>query len=111
MLGRGVAFPPKSYPTGNRMRSFSTALFSLGAILLCGPQPALAQPVAVPTRPVIAPARPATAPGPRAASCHAGMSFDRFLTELKAQAVAGGVSQRAMAEAGPYLVYDQGIVN
>jgi lytic murein transglycosylase len=39
------------------------------------------------------------------------MSFDRFLTELKAQAVASGVSQRAMAEAGPYLVYDQGIVN
>jgi len=39
------------------------------------------------------------------------MSFDRFLTELKSQAVAAGVSQRAIAEAAPYLVYDQGIVN
>jgi len=57
-----------------------------------------------------APARPA-APSPRAASCHNGQSFDRFLTELKQQAVAAGVSQRALSEAAPYLVYDQGIVN
>ena len=48
---------------------------------------------------------------PRAAACHNGMSFDRFLAELKQQAVAAGVSQRAIAEASPYLVYDQGIVN
>ena len=39
------------------------------------------------------------------------MSFDRFLADLKQQAVAAGVSQRAIAEASPYLVYDQGIVN
>ncbi len=39
------------------------------------------------------------------------MSFDRFLTDLKQQAVAAGVSQRTIAEASPYLVYDQGIVN
>jgi lytic murein transglycosylase len=39
------------------------------------------------------------------------MSFDRFLADLKQQAVAAGVSQRTMAEAAPYLVYDQGIVN
>ena len=39
------------------------------------------------------------------------MTFDRFLAELKQQAVAAGVSQRAIAEASPYLVYDQGIVN
>jgi lytic murein transglycosylase len=39
------------------------------------------------------------------------MSFDRFLADLKQQAVAAGVSQRALAEAAPYLVYDQGIVN
>jgi lytic murein transglycosylase len=57
-----------------------------------------------------APARPA-APSPRAAACHNGMSFDRFLSDLKQQAVADGVSQRALAEATPYLVYDQGIVN
>ena len=30
---------------------------------------------------------------------------------MKQQAVAAGVSQRALAEASPYLVYDQGIVN
>jgi lytic murein transglycosylase len=30
---------------------------------------------------------------------------------LKQQAIAAGVSQRAIAEASPYLVYDQGIVN
>ena len=39
------------------------------------------------------------------------MSFDRFLADLKQRAVAEGVSQRALAAAAPYLVYDQGIVN
>src|SRR5260370_39459796 len=39
------------------------------------------------------------------------MSFDRFLADLKQQAAAAGVSQRTLAEASPYLVYDQGIVN
>ncbi len=48
---------------------------------------------------------------PRAASCHNGQSFDRFLAELKQKAVAAGVSQPTIAEAAPYLVYDQGIVN
>jgi lytic murein transglycosylase len=57
------------------------------------------------------PARPVAAPVPRGAACHNGMSFDRFLTELKQQAVAAGVSQRTIAETSPYLVYDQGIVN
>jgi len=75
------------------MRKFSTARFLPGAVLLailCGPQQASAQ---------------------KGASCHAGMSFDRFLADLKQQAVAAGVSQRAIAEASPGLVYDQGIVN
>jgi lytic murein transglycosylase len=91
------------------MRSFWTARFFLvflGASLLailCGPWPALAQPIA-------APAKPIAAPSPRAASCHNGMSFDRFLADVKTQAVAAGVS-RAIAEAAPNLVYDQGIVN
>lgn len=62
-----------------------------------------------------APAKPAgpkaTSPSPRAASCHNGASFDRFLAEVKQQAVAAGVSQRTLAQAAPYLVYDQGIVN
>ena len=53
----------------------------------------------------------ARAPSPRAAACHNGMSFDRFLADLKQQAVAEGVSQRALGEAAPYLVYDQSIVN
>src|SRR5579872_4357182 len=58
-----------------------------------------------------APTRAKAAPVPRAASCHNGASFDRFLDELKKRAVAEGVSERAIAEASPYLVYDQGIVN
>jgi lytic murein transglycosylase len=57
------------------------------------------------------PAKPAAAPSPRAAACHNGASFERFLGELKQQAAAAGVSSRALAEASPYLVYDQSIVN
>ncbi|TMJ17897.1 MAG: lytic murein transglycosylase, partial [Alphaproteobacteria bacterium] len=79
---------------------FGATLFALW----CGPKPAAAQPVP-------APARPTAAPSPRAASCHNGANFDRFLADLKQQAAAAGVSQRALAEAAPYLVYDQGIVN
>jgi lytic murein transglycosylase len=56
------------------------------------------------------PARTAAAPRGGAA-CHNGMSFDRFLAGLEQQAVAAGVSQRAIAEAGAEMVYDQGIVN
>jgi lytic murein transglycosylase len=85
----------------------------------------LAQPAPAPARP--APARPAAAqplppaagvagqaagpPARRGAACHNGMPFDRFLAELKQQAVAAGVSQRALAAASPYLTYDQSIVN
>lgn len=39
------------------------------------------------------------------------MSFDRFLADLKQKAIAAGVSQNAIADAAPGLVYDQGIVN
>jgi lytic murein transglycosylase len=74
------------------------------AILLFAPLLALAQPIITSTRPVVAPA-------PRGASCHAGMNFERFLADLKAQALKAGVSASAIAEASPYLVYDQGIVN
>src|SRR5258707_9427551 len=91
----------------NDMRSLSTAPFLVGAVLLailCGLQQASAQPIA-------APARPVATPSQRGASCHNGMSFDRFLADLKQQAIAAGVSQRTIAEASPYLVYDQGIVN
>src|SRR5229473_2297788 len=101
------SFPANCRPTGNRMRKFSTARFFLGAVLfviLCGPQQASAQLAAPPARPVATPSQ-------RGAACHNGMSFDRFLADLKQQAVAAGVSQRTIAEASPYLVYDQGIVN
>ena len=47
----------------------------------------------------------------RGSTCHGGQSFDQFLATLKQDAVAAGVSQRAIAEASPYMVYDQGIVN
>src|SRR5258707_361092 len=95
------------HPTGNDMRRFSTALFLVGAVLLamwCGLQQASPHPIPPPARPVAAPV-------PRGPACHNGMSFDRFLADLKQQAVAAGVSQRTVAEATPYLVYDQGIVN
>ncbi|MEH2591801.1 lytic murein transglycosylase [Bradyrhizobium sp. AZCC 1721] len=84
---------------------------SSSAIAQTAPSPVLSAP-----RPVVAPAPgqqpPAAAPrAPRAAACHNGLSFDRFLADLKQQAAAEGVSQRTLAEAAPYLVYDQGIVN
>ena len=90
------------------------------AASLCLPSLAVAQPAPGPVRasprPVVAPAPgqqpPAAAPrAPRVAACHNGQSFDRFLADLKQQAVAEGVSQRALTEAAPYLVYDQSIVN
>ena len=45
------------------------------------------------------------------ASCHNGMSFPQFLSSLEQDAQKAGVSRRAIAEAAPYMVYDQGIVN
>jgi lytic murein transglycosylase len=97
------------------MQGFSMTRFLPGAVVLalsCGPQPAPAQQLfPAPARPTAAPARPPAAPSPRAASCHNGASFDRFLADLKQQAAAAGVSQSALSEAAPYLVYDQGIVN
>jgi lytic murein transglycosylase len=105
------------------MRKLSTTRLLPGVALLAavwGLHPAWAQqPFAAPARPIAAaPAPPvaaaprqATSPSPRAASCHNGASFERFLAELKQQAIAAGVSQRTIAEASPYLVYDQGIVN
>jgi len=45
------------------------------------------------------------------ARCHNGQTFDQFLAQLKQDAVAAGVSQRAIAAASPGMVYDQGIVN
>ena len=75
------------------MRNRSLTRFLPGALLLAvlaAPYPAAAQ---------------------SGASCHGGMSFDRFLAGLKQQASEAGVSPRALAEASPEMVYDQGIVN
>src|SRR5260370_5912752 len=95
------------------MQRFSMTRFLPGAVMLalsCGPEQAPAQQLfPAPARPATAPVRPP--PSPRAASCHNGASFDRFLADLKQQAAAAGVSQSALSEAAPYLVYDQGIVN
>ena len=85
---------------------FTCLLGVIGFALLCGA--ASAQPRA-PGFP--APVRAKTTAVPRAASCHNGANFDRFLADLKQQALAAGVSQRAINEAAPYLIYDQGIVN
>ena len=96
------------------MRKLSTTLFFGVTFLaiLSGPQQPSAQPAVALPRATAAPTRPIAAPAPRGgAVCHNGMTFDRFLADLKQQAAAAGVSQRALAEASPYLVYDQGIVN
>jgi lytic murein transglycosylase len=91
-----------------------SSMILFGATLLAflgGPQQASAQLLPAPAKPQAAAAKPPSAPSPRAASCHNGAGFERFLADLKQQALAAGVSPRAMAEAAPYLVYDQGIVN
>src|SRR3954469_4132810 len=87
-----------------------TAIATVAASLALsfGASAQLAPPLA---KPVAISPKPAAAPSSRAAACHNGMSFDRFLADLKQQAVAAGASQRAVNEAAPYLVYDQGIVN
>jgi lytic murein transglycosylase len=72
---------------------------------------ASAQYAPLPARPAVVAPRPVTTPSARAASCHNGASFERFLADLKQRAIADGVSQRAIAAASPYLTYDQGIVN
>src|ERR1700721_2420263 len=104
MPGTPMPISPIPWP-GLRMVAASFALS------LAFSSAALAQLAPAPARPVAASPRPAAAPAQRAASCHNGLSFERFLADLKQQALAAGVSQRAMAEASPYLVYDQGIVN
>src|ERR1700730_10365008 len=46
----------------------------------------------------------------QAASCRTTATFERWLDEVKREAIAQGVSQRAIASASPYLVYDQRII-
>lgn len=97
------------------MQVFSSGLPAIAAVAasLALPAPLAAQemrPAAGP--PAIASSiRPAPALFPRAASCHNGASFERFVSELKQRARAEGVSAHAIAEASPDLVYSQGIVS
>ncbi len=52
------------------------------------------------------PATPASA-----SDCRTDGSFESWLSRFKAEARAQGISQHAIDEASPYLVYDQRIVN
>jgi len=102
---------------GRRLTLVAAALLFSSAASAQFQQPQPARPAAAPRPAASAPSAPAaprpvaTAPSSRAASCHGGASFDKFLTDLKQRAVSEGVSQRTLAYAAPYLVYDQGIVN
>jgi lytic murein transglycosylase len=46
-----------------------------------------------------------------AASCRSNTGFDAWIAAFRQEAVSQGISQRTLAAAAPYLVYDQGIVN
>jgi lytic murein transglycosylase len=46
-----------------------------------------------------------------AAPCRTAGSFDQWLANFKQEALAQGISRNAIAQASPFLVYDQRIVN
>jgi lytic murein transglycosylase len=46
-----------------------------------------------------------------AAPCRTSGPYDKWLADFEREAIAQGVSQRAIAAAAPYLTYDQRIVN
>jgi lytic murein transglycosylase len=50
-------------------------------------------------------------PASQAASCRKDQPFETWLSDLIREAQSKGVSQRTIAAAQPYLVYDQSIVN
>jgi lytic murein transglycosylase len=85
-----------------------TVVTAIAAAVAFSAQALAQQPFPEPMR---AAPRPAAMPSPRAAACHNGENFERFLGRLKQQAIDAGASQRAISEASPYLIYDQGIVN
>ncbi len=98
--------------SGVRIAAIGAATFALSSMATAQqPLPWNTRPAAAPHSATAAPRAPAAGAPRGGAACHNGMSFDRFLAELKQKAVAAGVSQRAIAEASPGLVYDQGIVN
>ena len=49
--------------------------------------------------------------GAAPANCHNTGNFEAWLTKFKQEAEAQGISRGAIAEASPYMVYDQRIVN
>src|SRR5690349_6571701 len=49
--------------------------------------------------------------GAAPANCHNTGSFEAWLTKFKQEAEAQGISRGAIAEASPYMVYDQRIIN
>src|SRR5436853_598591 len=96
--------------TRSAMVALATAIVFSPAAFAQQPLPPMGR--MAPARPPAAAPRPpgapvAAAPSRSAAACHNGASFDRFLADLKQRAIAQGVSQRAISEASPYLVYEQ----
>ncbi len=53
----------------------------------------------------------ALAPAFAQPNCRNTGSFDRWLADFKREALAQGISQRALNAAAPYLVYEQRIIN
>lgn len=53
----------------------------------------------------------ATSTATAAAPCRTSGPFDKWLEQFKQEALAQGISRNALAQAQPYLVYDQRIVN
>jgi lytic murein transglycosylase len=53
-------------------------------------------------------ASPALAAAP---DCRTSASFDQWLEQFKQEAAAQGISRNAVAQASPFLVYDQRIIN
>src|SRR5580700_6587835 len=52
----------------------------------------------------------AGAPTAQAAACRDTATFERWLDEFKREASSQGISQRAIAAASPYLVYEPRII-
>jgi lytic murein transglycosylase len=100
---------PASWPLLRIRFATIAAILTIASAALA--QAPLQGQLVAPARPLTAAPRPAAAPSPRGAACHNGMSFERFLADLKQKAAAAGVSPQAITEASPDLIYDQGIVN
>ena len=62
------------------------------------------------TAPTATRASPAASSAASAAPCHTTGSYDAWLAAFEREALAQGISQRAIAAAAPHLTYDQKIV-